>query len=258
MNIESSVSKPASAEYAQSSRSKIKDSPGFVSGFSFSPADLSRLRDIITARWLGRIRSVARPELADQFLAIGIERYHDHGSLWNKDARLFSKEDVQEIWSMSLFKDLILAFGPLTIADIEGLGYPEIYWRLVRPNNPQDVSGVHADSWFYTYTNDLTPEHQANLIKIWVAIFVAPGESGLKVMVDSHRSVWPHHSEIRHGRSKPVLDVAESGLDLKVVATRPGEAIAFNIDLLHGGVAHVCNQTRVSIEFAVRSTSANT
>jgi hypothetical protein len=248
----------AQSAYAADALSQIRNSPGFATGFHLTPAELARIREIITARWLNRIRAIASPELAQQFAAAGIERYHelsdqlDHASLWNKDARLFSVAEVAEIQSMSLFKALARAFGPVEVADIEGLGYPEIYWRLVRPGKTGDVAGVHADSWFYTYTNDLPPEKQAKLLKVWAAIFVEPAVSGLMVVPDSHKQDWPHHSEIRHGRAKPKLDVDESELDLQVVRTQPGESIAFNIGLLHGGISHKCDQSRVSIEFAVR------
>jgi hypothetical protein len=237
--------------------SQIQDSPGFALGFGFTSEELTRLRAMIAGRWLERIRAV-HPELAPRFEALGIERYHelsdklDHASLWKKDFRLFSPEEVKELRGMSLFDALTREFGPVEVAQIEGIGYPEIYWRLVRPGKPDDVAGVHADSWFYTFTHDLPRAEQAKLLKVWAAVFVKPAESGLRVVPDSHKKEWPRHSEVRHGRAKPVLDVDESKLDLTAVRTRPGEAIVFNNWLLHGGIPHRCDQTRVSIEFAVR------
>lgn len=238
-------------------RGLIYGSPGYFANITLSPQELARVREIISNRWLGRIR-VTSPDLVQAFSEVGVERYHelsdriDHGATWNKDARLFSREEVREITQMSLFSELARLFGSAEVADIEGLGYPEIYWRIVRPGNPQDVSGIHADSWFYSYTNELSAEEQSGLIKVWVAIFVAPGHSGLMVMADSHKRTWANHSELRHGRMKPVLDVAESELDMQIVATEPGEAIVFNTHLLHGGIPHTYNLTRVNIEFAIR------
>jgi hypothetical protein len=242
-------------------RRSIYESPGYFSKIGLSEQELARLREIITHRWLGRIGETA-PNFVSEFSKVGVERYHevsdliDHGATWNKDARVFSREEVREIIQMSLFSKLKEIFGSADVADIEGLGYPEIYWRLVRPGNPQDVSGIHADSWFYSYTNELSDDQQAGLIKVWVAVFVAPGHSGLMVMADSHKKNWPNHSELRHGRMKPVLDVADSELDMQVVATEPGEAIVFNTHLLHGGIPHTHNLTRVNIEFAIRVPNA--
>ena len=89
----------------------------------------------------------------------------NHSEIWGKQQRIFSKEEVKKLLSFSLFNHLKNKFGYLRVVDIEGIGYPEIYWRIVRPNKTEDVSGIHADSWFFTHTNKMTNEEQKNLLK---------------------------------------------------------------------------------------------
>lgn len=247
----------SSSPRVDASLSKLNISPGYFRGLGFLPEDLDALKALIRAKWLARLESV-RPDMREVFRATPTERYHeicelvDHASVWNKDSRLFSKEEVQQIQSMSLFKALEDALGPFEVADIEGLGRPEIYWRIVRPGQAGDVSGPHADTWFYQYTNNMTEAQQTGLIKVWIAVNVEPGMSGLAVMDDSHLKDWPNHAEVRHGRPKPVLDVDPADLDLVCVDTAPGEAIVFNIRLLHAGIPHTGAESRISMEFAIR------
>jgi hypothetical protein len=224
---------------------------------AFSDSELGAVRELVRAKWLARLIA-ARPDKKALFEALPMERYHeacgliDHTTIWNKDSRLFSPAEVAQLKKMSLFDSLEDALGPFEIADIEGLGYPEIYWRLVRPGAGQDVAGAHTDTWFYTYTNNLTLAEQQGLVKVWVAIHVEPGHSGLAVLPDSHLKAWPHHAEVRHGRPKPVLDVDQNSLPFINVDTQPGEAIIFNIGLLHAGIGHESGNSRISMEFSVR------
>lgn len=232
-------------------------SPGYFRGIALSAPELESVREMIRTKWLSRL-AAARPDKRDLFESVSIDRYHevcsliDHGTVWNKDSRLFSAAEVARLREMSLFDRLEDALGTFEIADIEGLGYPEVYWRLVRPHEAGDVAGAHTDEWFYTYTNNLSPQQQAGLVKVWIAVYVDPGVSGLAVVPDSHTKNWPNHAEMRHGRPKPVLDVDQGTLDLVNVDTRPGEAVVFHIRLLHAGIAHTGTRCRVSMEFAIR------
>jgi Phytanoyl-CoA dioxygenase (PhyH) len=232
-------------------------SPGYFWGLSFSRAELDTIRAMIRGKWLARLIA-ARPDKADVFNALPTDRYHeacdliDHATVWTKDSRLFSPSEVGQLQSMSLLAEIRDALGPFEIADIEGLGYPEVYWRLVRPNAPNDVAGAHTDEWFYTYTNNMSAAQQAGLVKVWIAVHVEPGTSGMAVVPDSHLRDWPHHAELRHGRPKPVLDMDQAQLGLAKLETQPGEAVVFNTRLLHAGIGHSGGKSRISMEFAIR------
>ncbi len=236
---------------------QLFESPGYFRGIAFSDGELDTVRRMIRAKWLSRLVS-ARPDKKALFEQLPIERYHEvsglinHATAWGKGSRLFSPEEVVQLRGMSLFDRIEDALGPFDVADIEGLGYPEIYWRLIRPDAADDVAGAHTDEWFYTYTNNLNPRQQAGLVKVWIAVHVDPGLSGLSVVPDSHLRDWPNHAEMRHGRPKPVLDVDQNTLNLVNVDTRPGEAVLFHIRLLHAGIAHTGTRCRISMECAIR------
>jgi hypothetical protein len=230
---------------------------GYFRGITFSDVELATMRAIIRKKWLQNL-SRLDPRNIDLFGATATDQYHriahliDHQRAWIKDSRIFNRNEVEEILALPFFRALEEYVGPFEVADIEGLGHPEIYWRLVRPDEAGDVAGAHADAWFYEYTNELTQEQQKGLVKVWVAMHVEPGKSGLSVLPGSHKVEWPNRSELRHGRKKPVLGVPQETLALVTLDTAPGEAVVFNTRLLHAGVAHTGGHSRISIEFAIR------
>lgn len=229
---------------------------GYELGYQITTEELERIRSWIIVQWRSRIID-CYPELTSQVNQITVEQYHTlteplvHADLWAKPFRTFSREQVKQLLEMSFFKKLCKQYGDLVIADIEGQGYPEAYWRLVRPNCSQDVSDPHADSWFYSVTNKLSDERQSNLKKFWLAINTVTGESGISVSSGSHLVQWKYGSEHRHGRSKPVFLDDPQKLNLKCLELSNGEGVLFDIDLIHKGVSHSLPHTRVSIEFAI-------
>lgn len=238
-------------------RDAIFGDAGYSRGIHFSERELAELRAIIHGKWLANLVRV-NPAESVQFERTALHDYHkishliDHQSAWIKDARIFNRDEIARILSMPFFALLEEEVGKFEVADIEGLGYPEIYWRLVRPGQQNDVAGAHADAWFYDYTNNLSEAQQQGLVKVWAAIYVQPGESGLSVLPGSHRVEWPNTWELRHGRRKPVLAVPQESLGLITLDTKAGEAVVFNTKLLHAGIPHNGEQTRISIEFAIR------
>ena len=230
---------------------------GFFKGVGLSQNELARIRQMIRDKWVNTL-TAARPDCGPLFQATRVIDYHkvadlvDHASIWIKTSRNFTMQEVTEIAGMSLFDELRQIFGPLQVIDIGGVGYPEIYWRLVRPGKASDVAGTHTDAWFWEYSNGIPPPAQAGIIKVWIAIDLIPGASGLSLVPGSHLKDWPHHAEWRDDRPKPVLDVDEASLPLVCVDTVPGEAIVFHRRLLHKGIAHQGDACRTSIELAVQ------
>ena len=235
----------------------ISGSDGFFKGIRLSQSELTRIRQMIRDKWVSTL-TAARPDCGLLFQGTQVSDYHkvadlvDHAAIWIKTSRVFSVQEVAEISSMSLFEELRQIFGPLQVIDIGGVGYPEIYWRLVRPGKASDVAGPHTDAWFWEYTNGISPVAQTGIIKVWIAIDLIPGASGLSLVPGSHLKHWPHHTEWRHDMLKPVLDVDEATLSLVCVDTEPGEAIVFHRRLLHKGMVHQGDACRTSIELAVQ------
>ena len=140
-------------------------------------------------------------------------------------------------------------FGYFEISDEDNVGHEEMYWRLVRPNSPTDVGPLHADAWFWDLGHGVTPSGYKR-VKVWIAIYCTPGKDGFKFVPGSHKRQWPYDGELRDGMTKPKIGISEKELDVVIFNSKPGEAIVFNDQLLHGGAVGK-NETRVSLEFTM-------
>lgn len=229
---------------------------GFYLGFHFLEEEVQVILDIIREQWLERIKQKS-PETWKQFSEIDLTHYHelssllDHGSTWIKGARIFSKSAVKKIKKMSLIKALEEEFGVIEIVDEEGVGYEEIDWRLVRPNQPTDVGPFHADAWFSDLGHGVKPIQNKKAVKVWIALCCEPGLNGLNIVPHSQKKEWRYHGEMRHGFVKPQIDEDEKSLSSVLLNTLPGAAVLFHDKLLHAGAINKGKYTRISMEFMI-------
>ncbi|OGT39869.1 MAG: hypothetical protein A3E81_01745 [Gammaproteobacteria bacterium RIFCSPHIGHO2_12_FULL_36_30] len=229
---------------------------GYFHEFKFQQDELQQIICFIEEQWLNRIKQKSK-EHWQQFSEIGIKRYHelahllDHGSTWAKEARMLPKNIVAKIRSMSLIKKIEAEYGSIIIVDEEKIGYEEIDWRLVRPNQPGDVGPFHADSWFLELGHGVAPPENMKAIKVWVALCCEPSLNGLKVVPNSQKKKWRYHGEFRHSFIKPKIDEDEDGLPSILLNTQPGDAVLFHERLLHAGALNRGRYTRVSMEFMI-------
>jgi|TARA_B110000467_G_C18172872_1_gene396182 hypothetical protein len=236
-------------------KEKLAGPPGFSTDLSLKNEELVRLRHLIHNQWLERIKSLV-PEQVNRFEELGMQRYHeaskllDHSSIWPKKVRILPRNAVLEIRKMNFFCQLEDYFGPFEISDEENVGREEIYWRLVRPNEKNDIGPLHADGWFWELGHGATPDNVVR-IKIWIGIYVEPGLNGFLYVPNSHLKDWPYHAELKNGFNKPVIDVAEDSLNRLYFESNPGDIIIFHDKLLHGGAIGRGNSTRVSLEFTM-------
>jgi hypothetical protein len=218
--------------------------------------ELSLIREAIKIQWLYRLQLLA-PKHVRRFNETGLSEYHklshllDHAAAWPKTARVFPREVISELRNRPFFKALEAEFGKFELSDEENFGWENLYWRLVRPG-PSDVGPIHSDSWFWDLGHGQMPEYPCERVKIWIAIYTAPGKNGLLVIPGSHtRTDWKWHSEEKAGLKKPVFDEKLEELDLHLVETHPGQAVVFHDKLLHGGAENLADTCRVSIELTM-------
>lgn len=234
---------------------ELEERSGYYLGLSFLDHELSMVRELIRAQWLDNIK-LHVPGHWEKFSNLSITRYHefshllDHTALWPKINRILPHSAVELIRATSIIKKLQDVYGDFTISDEENVGREEIYWRLVRPNQPSDVGPLHADAWFWELDHGLTPEG-VKRVKVWIALYCEPGLNGLRVVPESQKKNWKYHGEYRDGFSKPQIDEDESTLNVQLANTKPGDAVVFNDKLLHGGALNNGQFTRVSIEFTL-------
>lgn len=232
----------------------LENNSGYYKGFCFQQDELQKILNFIEEQWLNRIKQKC-PLDWQKFSEIGIARYHEfshllnHGETWKKEARIFPKSVVEKIRNMSLIKKIEQEYGDIEIVDEENIGYEEIDWRLVRPNQPSDVGPFHADAWFAELGHGIKPPSNKKAIKVWVALCCEPGLNGLKVVPNSQKKKWRYHGEFRHGFVKPQIDENEASLPFVLLDTAPGDAVLFHDKLLHAGAINRGKYTRVSMEF---------
>ncbi|MDO8423097.1 MAG: phytanoyl-CoA dioxygenase family protein [Parvibaculum sp.] len=185
-----------------------------------------------------------------------LEQYHsvasqfDHQSLLSKIGRILSKEAVEEIRTMSLFRYLADGLGDIALADEDGVGYDQICMRVVRPNVREDVGFLHCDNWFWEYYQWPTPEKK-NRLKVWVPICIDATENGLVAVPGSHQQALPYKTKVVGHKVgfEPGFEI--NGLDYRLFDRPAGTAFLFNYYMLHVGAMNTTPNTRVSIEFTV-------
>ena len=233
---------------------------GYRTDIHLSQSDLSFLRTHISTQWFDVIKSHS-PHIAE-FVSnnsLSIFEYHqisnqiNHSSLWPKSHRVLPSTFSRLFFQTSFYADLRSLFGSFEISDEDCLGYPNIYWRLVRPNEPADVGPLHRDSWFWELNSSFAkPNYPFTRYKVWVPIFTEPGLNGLLVEPGSHlRDDICWKGEFRHGIMKPVLLSPLSSINSELVHLSPGSCIIFDDNLIHGGSINRGDFTRVSLEFTI-------
>ena len=236
-------------------KQKLTGPSGFSVDLSLEKKELANLRQLIHDQWLEQIKTIY-PEFVNRFEELGMERYHeasnllDHGSIWPKKVRILPQNAVSEIRKMSFINQLEDYFGQFEISDEENVGREEIYWRLVRPNEKNDVGPLHADAWFWDLGHGTVPNNKVR-VKVWIGIYVEPGLSGFIYVPESHLKDWPYRSVLKDGFNKPLIDVSEGSLNPVFFKGEPGDVIIFHDKLLHGGAIGKGENTRVSLEFTM-------
>lgn len=235
---------------------------GYSTAFSINAAELAFLRDAIFRQWMSRLEAV-HPEHADAFRAGGLEHYGrlshliSHETLWKKEHRVLPKESVSALARFDFVHRLTAELGgECRISNVvffsgEVPDYPEVYWRLVRPNVAGDVGALHTDKWFHDLLGggrSLYGEDETT-VKMWLAIYAEPGLNGLYVVPGSHAKAWRVvHTPAADGYNRPALGEPLGHYARRLVPTAPGHAVLFNDKLLHGGAVNAGATSRVSVE----------
>ena len=62
---------------------------------------------------------------------------------------------------------------------------------------------------------------------------------------------WEYDIVKRDGIIKPLFNEQKYNLDINLLETKPGNAVIFSYDLLHGGIVTRGNECRLSLEFTL-------
>ena len=167
----------------------------------------------------------------------------------DKPARIFPKLLAKQ------FVNYLESYGFLNVidgdfvTDEEGLGYENIYWRLVRRNTASDVGPIHADRWFWELGKNLFPNSHAR-VKVWIPLIQDDENPSLMILPESHQKDFKYDCYVDPlGKKKPIFTDDSVSRAMVTAPVRVGEAIIFHDSLLHGG--KVTDSYRVSLEFTL-------
>ena len=247
----------------KSERQKIIESNGyFQSNKAFTIEEFKFIKKNIDNQYSNILKGKAIPKevltkhFSREFKASHyheISKYINHAETWPKSNRILPEDFANWFLSSTYIKVLTEEYGELEITDEELIGYPNIYWRITRPNQPRDVGPLHRDSWFweiYKLNGKKFPDFKR--LKSWISINVEPGKNGLLVVNESHKNKELEWETIKKdGKIKPSLKTKISAEDLTLLKTSNNNVVTFDDDLVHGGSENLGKTTRVSIEFTV-------
>ena len=228
------------------------------SGFEIKDA----LEPSILGLFKEEVENMVRRRLLDNEISINenfqLEDYHNfvtdelHSRIWGKKNRTFSPEFLKSYEVDRWFNGILACVKKKNVLDIEGIGYPEVYFRLVRPCHGDDTFGAHGDGVFYTMANNI-PEHTwSKWLKVWFPITFEPLANTLGFYPESMRIIPKFAYKVYSDKPRPVLvDSIEKFGQMKLPVQKVGEVAIFSPHLLHQAFNSGAKRSRVSIEFAV-------
>lgn len=187
-----------------------------------------------------------------------LENYHNyfseeiHNSIWNKENRIFSYKFIHSEKIMNWLKKICSIKYNYTVLDIEKIGYPEVYFRIVRPNQDTDISGLHTDGSFYSITNNVEKIIWANWVKVWCPILFESKENNLGFFPESLNHNLKFIPLISKDKVRPKLLLNNFDKNNAIFAASDiGDVVYFSPDILHCAINKNSKYTRISIEFAI-------
>lgn len=219
---------------------------------------LASLRDLVNSKFMSVI-ALKYPDLLSEFKDLSLDKYHnkssliDHSNTWHKAMRTFDRDLIEKFIELEWVANFKNIYGDFEILGAEEIGFPDVYMRLVRPNEPSDVGPIHADRWFTELGNHKI-SNDYSLLKVWVPIYSETDKDGLIGISDKEikgKSI-NYTAVMRDGYVKPQIDEETiKSLNFKKLKAPPGKAVCFSYDFLHGGSINKGDNSRVSIEFTL-------
>jgi hypothetical protein len=223
-------------------------------------ADFDLIFSQIDKQWRC-VLSAKSPDVRRQIVkrSVHIEDYHSyctddlHSVLWPKTSRKLHCQAAEMVLASKFLSHLSSLLGEFSISDEENLGFPNLYWRLVRPNKYEDIGPPHRDSWFWEFNSSFKQSiSYKRRLKVWIATSTVPKLIGLLVSKYSHLDPTINYvSEPRHGINMPLLADPNRDYGLELLNLKPGQAVVFHDNLLHGGAINRSLKTRISLDFTL-------
>jgi hypothetical protein len=234
---------------------KIKDVFDKKKGFCYSKLDTGDYK-IIFNLINDHFEKLVKKFNKDNKKKINLKNYHkyfkfiNHEKIFTKRNRLLSKKDIDEILIKTrLISKLKSIFGEIFITDEENIGYPNIYWRCVRPKPYIDVGPFHKDKWFWDLGCGII-DKKFKRVKVWISLMSENKKLGFRFIKGSVGKSFKYKSEFRHNQKKPIFEESQlQNSKIESAKGQKGSLIVFNDELLHSGEVITGDKCRVSLEF---------
>lgn len=190
-------------------REKVLVSPGYDASFRLSDNCLYCLREVVNSCY-----GMAMVEA-------GIMNYANHAATFTKERRLLPPFDVGLVKRLPFMRKLLNALGGFKLSNVVIDGKQqereEIYWRIVRPNHPEDVGPAHRDREFHERDG---MHAGGQTVKCWIPLWCEPACG---------------------------LCFPEIGVDV----CKEGTIALFGADTLHCGAVNIGTAARISLEMTL-------
>lgn len=208
------------------------------------------------------VKRLVCSRLSENKISVGtnfqLEDYHNfvtdelHSTIWEKKNRLFSQDFLNNFEVNKWFNKFLERVRKTRVLDVEGIGYPEVYFRLVRPCRKGDTFGAHNDGIFYTVTNEVPENIWANWLKVWFPIKFEPLGNTIGFYPESMVITPTFARKYFLDKPRPILmDGIEKFGNIILPIRKLGQAVVFSPYCLHQAVNSGATHSRVSVEFAV-------
>lgn len=180
----------------------------------------------LSADELDFFRREVNAQYMEIVLTAGITAHGQHAALFPKSARLLDASAVTLIKAMPFMQTLRGHFGDFALSNVvlpdgEIIDREEIYWRIVRPQHPEDVGEPHRDRDFHEAEGTHAGKRT---VKCWIPLWC----------------------EKNCG-----LGIGLPGLWNDVYFDEEGALVLFNSNVRHWGTVNVGSSARVSIEMTL-------
>ena len=164
----------------------------------------------------------------------------------SRDNRTIEKKKVRDSSSR------ILDFLAESIQRPTHLVNDDLYYRVVRKFNRNEISLVHRDIYFHNILDDWTPSANVFNSKLWIPLFQKRNQC-LGVIPGSHEeNEFRDVKYIFENKKKVGFKCDFTSNDLTPVTVKYGQALLFPSTLVHGSLpVNQLKSLRISAEFTL-------
>ena len=164
----------------------------------------------------------------------------------SRDNRTIEKKQVRDSSSR------ILDFLEESIKRPTHLVNDDLYYRVVRKFNRNEISLVHRDIYFHNILDDWTPSSKVFNSKLWIPLFQKKDQC-LGVIPGSHEEKkFNDVNYIFENKKKVGFKCDFTSNDLTPITVKYGQALLFPSTLVHGSLpVNQLKSLRISAEFTL-------